>query len=215
MAKLFSYVVAYDSGFAPNPFHRFCTLATCKPEIRKAAQIGDWVIGTGSANKKVRRGGHLVHAMQISECISTQDYWSDQRFQKKKPTFGGSWLNASGDNIYEPIGDNKWKQLHSYHSHSDGSQRLDHTNKDTKVPRVLVSEKFVYFGAHGPKIPNGVATFADLSLIKHGIGHLKIEVPELIDNFVKWFHELGVIGVYGEPWDWGARISKDKRGRQI
>src|SRR5712692_10528871 len=52
--KLYSYVVARDYGFAPNPFFGFCTLATCKPEIRKAAAIDDWVIGTGS--KRQNRG---------------------------------------------------------------------------------------------------------------------------------------------------------------
>lgn len=43
--KLYSYVVARDFGFAPNPFHGYCTLATCKPDIRATASVGDWVIG--------------------------------------------------------------------------------------------------------------------------------------------------------------------------
>ncbi len=46
--KIYSYVVRYDAGFAPNPFGEFSTLATCKPRIRKKIQVGDWVIGTGS-----------------------------------------------------------------------------------------------------------------------------------------------------------------------
>ena len=33
--KLYSYIVARDFGFAPNPFYGFCTLATCKPKIAK------------------------------------------------------------------------------------------------------------------------------------------------------------------------------------
>ena len=41
MVKLYSYIVAVDSGFAPNPFHGFCTIATCKPRIRKTAEIGE------------------------------------------------------------------------------------------------------------------------------------------------------------------------------
>ena len=45
---IYSYVVARDYGFAPNPFYGCCTLATCKPIIRRMAQVGDWVIGTGS-----------------------------------------------------------------------------------------------------------------------------------------------------------------------
>lgn len=32
--KAFCYVIPYDTGFAPNPFHGLCTLATCKPQIR-------------------------------------------------------------------------------------------------------------------------------------------------------------------------------------
>ena len=46
--RLHSYVVARDYGFAPNPFFGVCTLATCKPKIRSAAKLGDWVMGTGS-----------------------------------------------------------------------------------------------------------------------------------------------------------------------
>ena len=52
--SLFSYVVRYDSGFAPNPFHGFCTLATCKPGIRAHANVGDWVVGTASGGPPVR-----------------------------------------------------------------------------------------------------------------------------------------------------------------
>ena len=43
--SVFVYVVARDFGFAPNPFHGFCTLACCKPKIRSAAEVGDWVFG--------------------------------------------------------------------------------------------------------------------------------------------------------------------------
>ena len=35
--EIFSYVITHDSGFAPNPFGGFLTLATCKPKIRKSA----------------------------------------------------------------------------------------------------------------------------------------------------------------------------------
>ena len=42
--SLFSYVVRSDGGFAPNPFFGYCTLATCKPRIRKGALVGDWIV---------------------------------------------------------------------------------------------------------------------------------------------------------------------------
>ena len=65
MPRLYSYIIARDYGFAPNPFYGFCTLATCKPNIRKSASVGDWVIGTGT--KKKNRDGHLVFAMRVTE----------------------------------------------------------------------------------------------------------------------------------------------------
>jgi Nucleotide modification associated domain 2 len=41
--SVFSYVVTHDKGFAPNPYFGFLTLATCKPQIRKSARVGDWL----------------------------------------------------------------------------------------------------------------------------------------------------------------------------
>ena len=47
MTKVYMYVVDRDFGFAPNPFHGFCTLATCKPRTRRVAKVGDWIVGMG------------------------------------------------------------------------------------------------------------------------------------------------------------------------
>jgi len=55
--KLHTYVVRYDSGFAPNPFYGYCTLATCKPPIRKSAAVEDWIVGCGSNDRSVRAAG--------------------------------------------------------------------------------------------------------------------------------------------------------------
>ena len=83
MTKLYSYVVASDTGLAPNPFHSFCTLALCKPQVRKAAEVGDWVIGTGS--KRNGRDGFLVYAMRVTEILTFNEYWRDARFLAKRP----------------------------------------------------------------------------------------------------------------------------------
>jgi hypothetical protein len=37
MPRLFSYTVRVDDGAAPNPFRGLCTLAICKPAIRRGA----------------------------------------------------------------------------------------------------------------------------------------------------------------------------------
>ena len=115
---MFSYVVARDYGFAPNPFFGVCTLATCKPRVRKTAAIGDWVIGTGSAKRG--RQGYLVYAMRVAEALTFNEYWADPRFQQKKPNLRGSLKQAFGDNIYFRDESEQWNQLDSHHSYQGG-----------------------------------------------------------------------------------------------
>lgn len=84
MTRIYSYVVRYDSGFAPNPFYSYCTLATCKPSIRRSANVGDWVVGSGSNSRSVRRGGHLVYAMRVTDAMTFDQYSIDPRFESKE-----------------------------------------------------------------------------------------------------------------------------------
>ena len=142
--KLYSYVVARDYGFAPNPFYGFCTLGTCKPPIRKAASIGDWIIGTGS--KRNGREGHLVYTMHVSEAMSFQEYWDDMRFYNKRPSMYASKKKAFGDNIYfKMTPPDSWCQADSHHSYGQDSQNRHNIENDTKVNRVLIGSEFVYW----------------------------------------------------------------------
>ena len=45
MTRIFRYIHVHDAGMAPCYDDGMITLATCKPEIRKSAVPGDWVIG--------------------------------------------------------------------------------------------------------------------------------------------------------------------------
>ena len=209
MRVLYSYVVAYDSGFAPNPFNGFCTLATCKPEIRKRANIGDWVIGTGSHRQGVRRGGFLVYAMCVDEALSFEKYWDDPRFLKKRPNLVGSYRMACGDNIYSPKPDGHgFDQLNSYHSQNNGSPCQKHIKRDTSVNRVLVSKDFVYFGAEGPEVPKSLQ---DAGIILKGRNYKKITNNKTIKKFEAWFAELRVNSRYqGRPFDMIVEAKKRK-----
>jgi hypothetical protein len=86
MARLFSYVVDHDLGFAPNPFGRFCTLAHCKfstsgrPNICELAQVDDWVVGTGGLSSASAGHGRLIYAMRVTEKLTLRDYFNDSRF---------------------------------------------------------------------------------------------------------------------------------------
>jgi hypothetical protein len=203
MSRIHSYVVRYDSGFAPNPFYGFCTLATCKPDIRRSAKIDDWVVGTGSNNRTVKRGGFLVYAMCVTESLTFQEYDSDPRFKRKKPYRTGSRKQSCGDNIYfrSRVG-NRWCQRDSFHTRSDGEMNRNHVQRDTRVDRVLISDTFVYFGGSGPLVPSSLKDRDGRSLAKSGIGRSCFEGESLLIRFGKWIESLGVTGYQAPPYEW-------------
>jgi hypothetical protein len=200
--KLYSYVVRYDSGFAPNPFYGHCTLATCKPDIRRSAQKAHWVVGTGSAERRVRRGGYLVYAMLVSEILTFDEYWIDPRFQGKKPSLHGSKMIACGDNLYSRNKKGGWDQLDSFHTNENGSPPPRHIKRDTATNRLLVSDSFVYFGGEGPKIPARFRNYAGEDICKFGIGQKTFDNPKFISDFAGWIGSLGATGYSGRPLDW-------------
>lgn len=203
--RLHSYVVRYDSGFAPNPFYAICTLATCKPDIRVHASVGDWIVGTGSANKQVRRGGCLVYAMRVTETMTHKEYWDDPRFVRKRPNLRGTMKHAAGDNIYRWNAETgNWDQLDSYHSKPDGSPHAAHIARDTGVDRVLVSSDYIYFGGHGPPIPAAFRASGGPDIVKQGQGRKVIDDIDLIGRFETWIRSLGITGYAGMPLDWST-----------
>ena len=194
---LFSYVVARDYGFAPNPFHGVCTLATCKPGIRKYAQVGDWIVGTGS--KCFGLEERLVFFMKTAEVMTYNQYWADPRFYCKRPNLRGSIKQAFGDNIYhrnEKTG--RWMQENSHHSLSTGLQNTANIKHDTKVDRVLVGFEFAYWGEAGPRIPSRLRC-KGIDLCKIGPGH-KCQFPQkFVSLFEKWVESRMYRGFLGGP----------------
>lgn len=152
MSRVYMYVVDRDFGFAPNPFHGICTLATCKPPIRKGACVGDWVIGMGGSRLKAT--GRCIYAMEVTRAITFNEYWSSREFRDKRPVRNGSRVMMVGDNIYRcKAGEAVWQQLDSHHSLADGSPNPLNVEKDTKANRVLISHHFYYFGSRAPMTP--------------------------------------------------------------
>lgn len=189
--NLFQYVIVRDYGFAPNPFFGICTLATCKQIIRRVAQIGDWVIATGSQTQG--KAGLLVSAMKISEAMTFNEYWVDSRFQVKKPSKQGSLKHLYGDNIYHKE-NNQWLQSDSHHSNEDGVVNLKNLNRDTSVDRVLISKEFFYFGGNPVAIPVGLRG----KVCRNKINHMRIDDPVVIAEFEHWIYSLENIGL-GTP----------------
>jgi hypothetical protein len=194
---LYSYVVARDYGFAPNPFFGVCTLATCKPLIRRAAQVGDWVVGTGSKGYKL--DGRVVFAMKVAETLTFDEYWSDPRFRNKRPNLHGSLKQAFGDNIYHRNRKTgRWVQMDSHHSHRDGTPNSGNIRHDAQAPRVLIGIEFSYWGGKGPKIPARFRNFKGADVCAHR-GH-KNRFPEgMAEAFIAWLQERGETGFISPP----------------
>lgn len=194
--RLFSYVVARDFGFAPNPFYGVCTLATCKPLVRKQAAVGDLILGTGSRSYGLE--GRVVYFMKVAETLQFDDYWRDLRFQSKKPNFHGSVKQAFGDNIYHRDDSGRWIQANSHHSLSNGLPNPGNIRHDTKVNRVLIGFEFAYWGGSGPRIPSRFAK-SPIKICKSGPGHKSNFPDDVLGQFVEWINSLSVAGYLGAP----------------
>ena len=172
MARGFSYIITRDFGFAPNPFHGVLTLATCKPRIRKVAQIGDYLIG----NSNKAAGNKLIYMAQVNEILTFDEYWNDVRFQCKKPTMNGSFKTLYGDNIYHSE-NGEWVQVNSHHSLENGLVNHATLAKDTGITdHLLICRDFFYLGA-------SMIDVADLfpNCVHYIIGHHQVEEDDCKD----------------------------------
>ena len=201
----FSYKIEHDFGLAPNPFGEYCTLAVCKPTIRnnKNIQIGDWIIGTGSA--KLNKLHKLIFAMQLQEKITLEEYWEDVRFQYKKPVINGSLVQMYGDNFYhrDPK-TKKWKQEDCAHSLDGGRTNKEHLRIDTGGKFVLISKMFFYFGDQAVLIPKRF-----WEVCSEGRNMKGPSIPtKIADNFIIWLQTKYSLGIHGDPINWKEHLSK-------
>ncbi len=202
MMRLHSYVVARDFGFAPNPFFGICTLATCKPRIRSVAQIGDWVVGTGS--KKNQREKRVVFAMRVTAAMSFEEYWKDPRFQTKKPNLRAvrsrHLVTTFIPVLRTPVYGFRQTRIIVF---SDGSPNQSNISTDTSTNRVLLSDDFVYWGGSGPELPRKLLSYgSDQISICAGRNHKNDFPARLVQDFVDWVRSFNDAGYAGEPLDW-------------
>jgi Nucleotide modification associated domain 2 len=199
--KVYMYVVDRDFGFAPNPFHGVCTLATCKPPIRKGAQIGDWVIGMGGRRLKAR--GRCVYAMRVTETLTFNEYWASPTFFDKRPVRNGSSVMMVGDNIYHRDNHHSpWTQSDSHHSLPNGMPNLLNINKDTSTDRVLASREFFYFGKAAPTAPSGLLEALGF---QNRIGHRVFDATRCVE-LLAWImsHKEAKNMITADPFDFDA-----------
>jgi len=184
MMRLYSYIVAVDDGFAPCPMPGLCSLACCKPMIRRLARQGDWVMGT---MPKERGEGRLVYLMQVGRVLSFADYYRDQKLRRRR------------DCIYRPLKCGGFRQKgNPWHGHSN-------IKKDLSGKNVLLAKRFVYFGENAQPVPPAFRRY-----VARGQGHRVWGTPgakapntirpDTIKSLVQWAFSRGC-GVRGKPFD--------------
>jgi len=198
---MFAYKITRDFGFAPNPFHGVCTLATCKPHIRKAAEPGDLIVGCGSAKNHLV--GRVIYIMRVGGKCTFEQYWQSPRFASKRPNFKSSRSRAYGDNIYHPDGAGGWTQERSHHTFEDGSLNVANLCQDTSADAVLWSEDFVYWGRDALLIPDRFRDFEGDDLYPSTRDFRRHFSPAFISAVEDWFSTLPERGRLGRPSAWG------------
>lgn len=194
--KLSAYIVRVDSGFSPNPFGRRCTLACCKPTIRRNAEPGDIIVGSSSA----RRGlaGRLVYAMRVGEVLPFQTYW--ERYPSKRPSSRTS-LSKRGDNIWHADSNGAWRGVRgALHDES-------HREHDMRGEHALIAEEFYYFGREAIVVSDEF-----LPILATTQGHKNTYDTRLITRFWTWLSRTaprsGRIGQPTEYTEAGCRAQR-------
>jgi Nucleotide modification associated domain 2 len=196
MTKIYSYVLRYDDGAAPNPFWGICTLTICKPAIRRNAQIGDWVVGTGSKNAKCNDGNiydlsdSVVYAMKIEEIKTLQEYdqYCNSSLRQKIPNWRVTdWRLRMGDCIYDYSQELNPVIRKSVHGETNRKTDLSGLN-------ALLSKEFYYFGEESRPLPENLK-----QIIKRNQGHRKIENAELVSLFEVWISQFEKNKVTANP----------------
>jgi len=196
MVTLFSYCIPHDTGAAPNPFWGICTLVICKPKIRGIAEIGDWIVGTGSKNSPVGdMSGRVVYVMKVTEKLTMEQYdtFTQQYLPEKVPDWSSpDPRRRVGDSIYD-FSCTPPRMRQSVHSGKDLEKNL---KRDISGRNALLSNYFWYFGHKACKLPDNLQQIGIQSP-----NHRSNLNDSYIEKFLEWLDGLGLEPnrLYGRP----------------
>jgi Nucleotide modification associated domain 2 len=191
-SRLFTYTIPIDDGAAPNPFRGMCSLAICKPGIRRIARKGDWVAGLGSRNAPSGDlSGRLVYAMRVEEVMSLEEY------DARAPTDWPHRIPKAGSaDLSERLGDCIYHFSGAAPVQRPGVHGPGNIDTDLGGKNVLVSRDFCYFGSKAILLPD------NLLAISHQTQGHKSEANALyLEPFVIWLRGLKLTPgqLYGWP----------------
>lgn len=201
--KLCSYIIKNDTGLAPNPFGKYCTLALCTPNHMNAtSKPGHWIAGFSPKSD----GYRLVYAMLVNERLTFDEYYRDPRFSEKKPKPQGTAEEQCGDNFYFQKNGYWWRLPSGFHPSQKAM--LTDLRKGQGAP-VFVSEHYFYYGKSRIDLPSKFQ-----KLICKGRGTRTAFDESLVRKFVEWV-EGHVPGKHAEPLDFDGPKNPEKPFRVI
>lgn len=101
--------------------------------------------------------------------------------------FAKDWKKRIGDCIYDY---SKGKEP----AIRKGVHNEKNSEKDLSGRHALISNHFYYFGEDARIIPKELS-----GIIKRSQGHLKIENPKLVDEFLDWIKKFKKNKIYADP----------------
>jgi hypothetical protein len=166
--KIYAYLVPIDDGAAPNPYGGVCTLAICKPNLRKIAQEDDWIIGLDFDNR-------LIYTMKVTKVLSLKEYdsFTKEKLNIKIPDTKSKDIEKQmGDSVYDFSAEDITLRKSV---HSRCTKEMDLAGKN-----VLLSSCFYYFGSEPKTLPK---EFKDI--VNPDIDFIQVN-EELEKSFFKW-----------------------------
>ncbi len=182
MPTLYIYCIPYDDGAAPNPYWGICTLVICKPVIRRTAEVGDWIVGTGSTNSPIGDiGGCVVYAMRVSRTMTMAKY--DGYAAKHVPEKVPQWRHQD---VRRRLGDALYDYSVSPPAQRQGVHVSGNVNTDLGGLNALLSDHFYYFGDRPVRLPQDLQ-----GIVRQGQGHRSNSNAPYVERFVGWIDGLG------------------------
>lgn len=200
-ARVLSYVVASDTGLAPNVTGDICTLGVCKPVVRRIAEKGDLILGLSIAKDERHK---VIYAMQVSEKLSYEAYFKEPRFELKKPIH-----DPAGDNFFQ-MEDNHLQIAFDNAAHFGKPGAI---KRDLNSPVVLIGERYWYFGEKAPLLPASLhgtkLSLPDRSRRGHRVTQDREHIQQLMAMLNSY--ETGTHGRPRDHHDHGAKRIKAKK----
>lgn len=165
------YIVPVDDGAAPNPYGGVCTLAICKPNLRKIVKQEDWLIGLSSSFE-------LIYTMKVTTVMTMKEYdsYTKEYLNIKIPNkTSKNTIEQMGDSVYDFSNDGI-NLRPSVHSRCTKEMDLDGKN-------VLLSTYFYYFGKETKTLPKEFE-----NIINIDIDYIKLK-DDLQKIFFGWLEE--------------------------